>query len=111
MHTPSAARWMPSYAWLVLACVGLLVVLLATDATDSQGVPFSLIGVQPVVAGPSGQTCPLGLLHAWYLTHGRALEGCEDQADAYARREGWGDDYTYVCCTVTFRDPCRSTIR
>jgi hypothetical protein len=94
-----------------LALVGLVAVLVATDATDSQEVPFGLLGVQPVVSGPTGQTRSLGVIHALYLTQGAALEACEDQADAYARREGWGDHYTYVCCTVTFQDPCRSKIR
>jgi hypothetical protein len=99
----------PLYWWLAL--VGLVAVFVATDAVDPHGVPFSLIGVQPVVSGPTGQTRSLGVMRALYLTHGQALEDCEDQADAYARREGWGDHYTYVCYTVTFQDPCRSKIR
>src|SRR5438874_113789 len=95
--------------------LGMLVgILVGTDALDWNFIPFGLIGVRPVVVGPGGDPSlvrTLEEMRALYLTQGAALRTCHDRAAAYARHAGWGDEYRYVCCTVTLQDECRSKVR
>jgi hypothetical protein len=103
----------PPQGWWVVVLIlpAALLVLIATDPTDQDGVPYTIVGLRPIVIGPNGDAEDLETIDTFYPWYTEALAACEDAADAYAQWAGWGQHYSYVCCTVTLNSDCVTKVR
>lgn len=106
----SAARRPPSPLGALLALAALAAVGLAGAPADAP-LPVALLGLQPWVRGPHGQTLVGNRIPATYLTQAAAVEACATHAAAIAQRHRWGDAWSYGCCTVTPTSACHTTVR
>ena len=87
------------------------VALAACSQVDSDFFPYKMLGLRSLVSNEdTGQQFEAGFTAASYKAREAGLGGCAAQAAtaAAARRlKNW----SYICCTVTEKSQCATTVR
>lgn len=87
------------------------VALAASSQVDSDFFPYKMLGLRSLVSNEdTGQQFEAGFTAASYKAREAGLSGCAAQAAtaAAARRlKNW----SYICCTVTEKSQCATTVR
>ena len=78
---------------------------------DSDSFPYSMIGLNVWVYDPAtDHNFPAGALRASYSQRKEALSDCYSVARQYATAHHL-EQWQYVCCTVTDKNPCVTKVR
>ena len=96
---------------LIVLIAALFFLPIRCSPYDSDYVPYDMTGLTVWMSdGASDKTFLVGSVKAFYSERKEALEDCVSIAEDYALNHHI-ENWRYVCCTVTKKEPCMTKVR
>lgn len=95
----------------VIVLLLLVFTLYKCDFQDSDYYPYSMQGFNVYVYDKDGKEYFAGFVDSGYSERYEGKERCRADALNFANEQHLGDDFGYVCCTVTSSSNCVTKVR